>query len=34
MIVEAVDPHLRHRQRVDRFGEGNTAAGIPTTSRT
>ena len=28
MIVEAVDPHLRNRQHVDRLGEGNGAAGV------
>ncbi len=27
-VAEAVDPHLRHRQRVDAFGEGNAAAGV------
>jgi hypothetical protein len=26
VIVEAVDPHLRHRQRVERFGERDRAA--------
>ena len=28
MIVEAVHPHLRDRQRVDRLGERNAAAGV------
>jgi hypothetical protein len=28
MKVETVDPHLRDRQRLDRLGEGNAAAGI------
>jgi hypothetical protein len=28
MIVETVDPHLRHRQDVDCLGEGNRAAGV------